>query len=320
MVAYGDYILNEIRAARELNRWIDGEDLRAYVTDFFQLYYPGCAFRQVEHGSAEYEIKLSNDAKLQIEQFIREKRLTATRLTQNLTQPALYRFENRTIAETRYRTELITQFHPLVRFVSASIEKSNVQLRPAVGVCLPLGACGECFRTGIHVLAVARWSLDGLHAVEKLAFATARLDSAPGELNSVEAERLAAACARHGSDWFEARTTVDFDAAVRIADHDLFGALEKQFEEYVEDVRRQNEDRADLQLKTLDRHLTKKRHQMVATRDQHESLGRSSLVKATEGRIHALENRIAQRRLKIENDRAIRYRNDEVLLALVNVV
>ncbi len=113
---------------------------------------------------------------------------------------------------------------------------------------------------------------------------------------------------------------VDVDAAVRVADHDLFGELEKQFEEYIEDVRRQNEDRADLQLKNLDRHLTKKRHQMLATRNQHELLGRSSLVKATEGRIYALENRIAQRRLKIEKNRVIRYRNDEVLVALVNVV
>ncbi len=179
LVAYGDYILNEIRAAHELNRWIDGEDLRAYVTDFFQLYYPGCVFRQVERESAEYEIKLSNAANQELEQLIREKRLTTTRLTENLAQPALYRFENRTIAKTRHRTELITQFHPLVRFVSASIEKSNVQLRPAVAVRLPLSACSDCFSTGTHVLAVARWSLEGLHAVEKLAFATARLDSAP---------------------------------------------------------------------------------------------------------------------------------------------
>jgi len=60
LVAYGDYILNEVRAARELNRWIDGDDLRAYVTDFFQVHYPGCAFRQLEQGGAAYEIQLSN--------------------------------------------------------------------------------------------------------------------------------------------------------------------------------------------------------------------------------------------------------------------
>ena len=176
-----------------MNRWIDGEDLRAYVTDFLQLYYPGCTFHQVEQGGAEYEIQLSNAAKQDIEQFIRQKRLITTRLTQNLTQAARYRFENRTVAETRQGSETITQFHPLVRFVSASIEKSKEQLRPAVGVRLPASACVDGFRTGIHVLAVARWSVEGLQAVEKLAFATARLDGAPSDLTSVEAERLACA-------------------------------------------------------------------------------------------------------------------------------
>ena len=52
LVAYGDYILNEVRAARELNRWINGEDLKAYVTDFFHLHYPGSVFRQVAEGGA----------------------------------------------------------------------------------------------------------------------------------------------------------------------------------------------------------------------------------------------------------------------------
>ena len=112
---------------------------------------------------------------------------------------------------------------------------------------------------------------------------------------------------------------MDAEVAVRIADDDLFGELEMQFEEYVEDAKRQNEDRADLQLKNLERHLSKQRQQMLAIRNRHELLGRNSLVRATEGRIHALENRIAQRRLKIENNRVIRYRSDEVLLALVNV-
>jgi hypothetical protein len=320
LVAYGDYILNEVRAARELNRWIEGEDLRAYVTDFFQVHYPGCVFRQLEQETTECEIQLSNRAKQDIEQFIRDKRLTTTRLTQNVTQPARCRFENRTVAETGYHGEVISQFHPLVRFVSMSIDKSQEQLRPAVAVRLPARMCGGGFSPGVHVLAVARWSVEGLQDLEKLAFAAASMDKQDHEIPRADAERLASACARHGSDWFEANTTVDVDLAVRIADDYLFADLEKEFEEYVEDVRRQNEDRADLQLKNLERHLNNQRRQMLAVLDRHKLLGRESLVKATEGRIHALESRMEQRTLKIETNRIIRYRNDEVLVALVNAI
>ena len=320
LVAYGDYILNEVRAARELNRWITGEDLRAYVTDFFQLQYPGCVFRQVNRENHEYHMQLSNAAKQELERFIRDKRLPATSLTQNLTQPLLCRFENRAVTERQYRCEVISQFHPLVRFVSASIHNSRQQLRPAVSLRLPASECSESLAIGIYVLAVARWSVEGLQSVEKLAFAAARLNNPDDVISRIEAELLASACARHGLEWFEVKTAVDIDLATHIADEKLFGELEVEFEEYVEDVRRQNEDRADLQLKNLERHLTSQRQQMISVRDRHQSHGRDSLVKATEGRIQALQNRMEQQRIRIENNRMIKYRNDEVLVALVNAV
>ena len=194
-----------------------------------------------------------------------------------------------------------------------SIEHGGEQLRPAVAVRLPAGVCELDLKSDVYVLAVARWSIEGLQAVEKLAFAAARLEKSANELTGNDAERLASACARHGQDSFEGKMTVDIDSGVLIADDRLFGQLEIEFEEYVEDVRRQNADRADLQLNNLERHLTNQRQQMLRVRDQHASAGADSLVKATEGRIRALENRIEQRRLKIEKNRVVRHRNDEVL-------
>jgi len=320
LVAYGDYILNEVRAARELSRWIDGQDLRAYVTDFFQLYYPGCVFRQLNADGANYEVELTSTAKHDVEQFIQKNRLPNTRLTQNSSRFVLCLFENKTVGGTKLQSEVVTQFHPIVRFVSASIIERDEQLRPAVGVRIPMNVCGIDCAPGVHLLAVARWSVDGVHAVEKLAFAAARLDSAADPITGTDAEQLAAACARHASDWFEAKSTVDIDRAVDLADNVLFGGLEEEFNEYVEDMRRHNEDRADLQLRNLERHLESQQSKLQQIRDRHKQLGRDSLVKATEGRMNALVRRMEQRRLRIDSQRDFRYRNDEVLLAIVNVV
>ena len=55
LVAYGDYILNQVKAARELHRWISGDDIRRYVFDYLRLHYPGCELRQIEPGSLLYE-------------------------------------------------------------------------------------------------------------------------------------------------------------------------------------------------------------------------------------------------------------------------
>lgn len=319
LVAYGDYILNEVQAARELSRWIEGEDLRSYVTDFFRLHYPGCTFRQIEEGGLNFDVQLSNVAKQDIEQFVRAKRLGATTLTQNLSRPVKCRFENRPTTGEDGNVEVVTQFHPIVRFVSESINEREEQLRPAVGIRLTADLCSDICDAGTYALAVARWSVEGLQAIERLAFAGARLDAECDLLVGTDVERLASICAHHGRDWFEARSNVDLTEAVAIADEELFGNLEEQFEEFVEDIRRQNDDRADLQLRNLERHLDRQQRKLGDVREQHRLKGRDSLVKATEGRIQALANRIEQRRLKIDSQRDVRYRNDEVMVALVHV-
>ena len=40
LVAYGDYLLTHIQAARELNRWITGDDIYRYVSDYLRVHYP----------------------------------------------------------------------------------------------------------------------------------------------------------------------------------------------------------------------------------------------------------------------------------------
>jgi hypothetical protein len=320
LVAYGDYILNQVQAARELNRWITGTDLRIYVTDFFGLHYPGCSFQQLDGFGFDFDIQLSNEAKQDVEAFAKAERLPATRLTQNVARPVRCRFENRIIPRADGPVECITQFHPVVRFISREIRERAEQIRPAVSLQLDRTTCDFPLAPGTYALCVSRWSVEGLQSVEKLAFAHARIGGEPVVGDEADAERLASACAAHATDWFEARNVIDLERCVTIADNELFGRLEERFDAFVEDVRRQNEDRADLQLKTLHRHLHNQRRKLEAVRDKHRLFERESLVRATEGRIQALENRIQRKQLEIEGRRNIRFHNEEVLVALVKII
>lgn len=320
LVAYGDYILNQVQAARELNRWITGTDLRIYVTDFFGLHYPGCSFQQLDGSGFDFDIQLSNEAKQNVEAFAKSERLPATRLVQNVARPVRCRFENRIIHSADGPVECITQFHPVVRFISREIREGAEQIRPAVSLQLDRTTCDLPFAPGTYALCVSRWSVEGLQSVEKLAFAHARIGEEPVVGDEADAERLVSACAAHATDWFEARNVIDLERCVAIADNELFGRLEERFDAFVEDVRRQNEDRADLQLKTLHRHLDNQRRKLEAVREKHRLFERESLVKATEGRIQALENRIQRKQLEIGNRRNIRYYNEEVLVALVKII
>ena len=69
LVAYGDYILNQVKAAREMKRWVTGEDLCNYVADFLNLHYTGCTLKRLAADAPDYEVRLTNQAKQDLEDF-----------------------------------------------------------------------------------------------------------------------------------------------------------------------------------------------------------------------------------------------------------
>lgn len=322
LVAYGDYILNQIQAAKDLNRRIIGEDLRTYVIDYCHSHYPGCDFHQTEPGSIEYDITLSPAAKQDLEEYIRGQNLpTTTRLTQNTSRPVRCRFENRTTTDTSHTHELISQFHPLVRLVSASIAERGEQLTPAVSATLRREHVSDSgLAVGTYLLAASRWWVRGLQTVERLVFAACPLDRPDRALDPEDAERLANAAAAFGNDWFTCKHDIDLGRASRILLEHLFDQLEADYEAFVQDISRQNEDRADLQLTNLRRHVEHKGRQLRGMIAEQKALGKDRVVRMNEGRLQAMENRVERQELAIEKRRLITSDQQPVLAALLRVV
>ena len=320
LVAYGDYILQQVHAAKELNRQILGPDLRTYVIDYLKAYQPGCRIQQYSGSELEYGLRLTPNLQQDLEDYIRDRRLhTFTRLTRGAASEVPCRFENRTQSAAGERSELINQFHPLVRFISDDISERAEQLRPAVAITMPRSVVPKVsLESGDYLVAASRWSVSGLQANEKLVFAATPLFAAEA-LDAQTAERLANAAAQHGIRWHEAVQHVDLVAAAALADERLFARLQTEYEDYVADIKRQNEDRADLQIRNLHRHRDQQRNQLDSIRQEHASRGRTSLIKATEGRIQAMENRFERRERAVEKGRRLISSDEEVFAALVHL-
>jgi len=320
LVAYGDYILSQVQAARDLHRWITGEDLRAYVMDFFGLHYPGCSFHQKKSDEPFFEVSLSQRARHDLSEYIRKNRLyQPTRLMQTVSSSTRCRFENRVTGELRGHEEIISQFHPLVRFVSSQIHEKADQLRPSVAVTVDRSRLPGQFSPGIYVIGAAMWSVQGLQTTEKLVFEAWRWSPDRQRLERPEAEQLAVVSASCGADWYDAASTVDLAAVYDLANNDVFGGLSDDYESFVEEIAAQNADRISLQEATLSRHLDNQMNKLRQTRWAHEYAGRASLVKATEGRMKALEDRIGRQRLVIADRKKLTHRFEEILVALINV-
>lgn len=320
LVAYGDYILNQVRAARELRRVITGADLEAYVIDFFQERYTGCSFRLIDVASRTYEIALSPEAKADFGVFLERNRLSRfSVLSRPSAGAARCRFENRVGGDRRDRAEIISQVHPLVRFVSASIRALAAKDRvfyPASALTISTAAGLDA---GVYVFAVHRWAIDGIIAREDLHFEVCSMDTPDWVLDEEDAERFVVTAAMEGRDWLEVGARLNLEAASELA-----FALERgahgRFQTFVKRMRSENDDRFDLQARNLADHLERQLAKLQEILGRHRAAGRLKLIPPTEGRIRKLRDNVEIKSRKLEQGRdSFTARQELVAMGVINV-
>lgn len=317
LVAYGDYILNHVQEVRDLHRWVSGRDIRRYVFDHLRLHYRGCEF--VKISPSVFDIELSANAKFDLDDFIRRADLPSTTRLASATTLVRCRFDNTVAPSAPGAEEVISQFHPLVKMVRNRIDGGKQQITPAVSLKLTRSAVDAGIESGVHVLAVACWSFRGLQSIDKLAYAVRPLDHVEGGVEPEVAEHLAVAAIAKGRDWPEARNAVDLDRASAVA-HELLEGLYQRYETLEREIVARNEDRADVQLRSLEQHRTRRATSLQETLRKHRSLGRIPLVKATQGQLNALEKRFDQQRMRIDRRRRVASSSDDIAIAIINVV
>ncbi len=314
LAAYGDYILRQVHAARELHRSISAEDLRSYVTDFFGVHYVGSEFRQHTDEPMRFGVSLSADARHDFGAYLRKWQLAAlTRLAGDAVRHVPCRFENTAVPDARGREEVISQFHPLVRFISERLDEPDQRRRPAVAIRLPAGELGGRISPGRYVFSLQRWAVRGLRDMERLCYAAAPLDAGAEPLEPEAAERLVGAAVARGTAWPGARGAVDLGAAVQIVEDACLSPSDAKFKRYVKEVGAENSDRAEVQERMLDEQYRNQRARLDELLARYRREGRTRMLPPTEGRLRALEMRTERRRRAIAERRELRHSPAEVI-------
>lgn len=323
LVAYGDYILNQVKAARELKRLITGQDIEAYVVDYVQEHYPGSRFMLVDPQTKTYDVELSPVAKAELASFVERNRLQRfTALHRASSGAQRCRFENKVATPGARRLELLGQLHPLVRFVSgelrARIERGERPFWPVVGVRIP-SHLAEGISAGQYAFVVLHWSVQALQAREHLQYAAVPIsDAAP--LSDDDAERLIVGAIVSGEEWLEAKTRVEVDLErAAEATVDLFASGNERYGEFVARATDENADRVNVQIAALERHLGNQVTKLEDIQQRLLAAGRRSLALATIGRITKLKERVHIRRARIESGREVKARQDLICVGVIKV-
>jgi hypothetical protein len=189
---------------------------------------------------------------------------------------------------------------------------------PAVAVELSAEGAPSSIAAGTYVFSVQRWQVRGLQDLEKLHFAAVQMGAAGSLLDPDRAEELVLAAASRGTEWPGAHD-LDLTLVVRAVNEACLGRSDDAYDLWIAEITDQNEDRADIQERTLESHLRNQLAKLETVRDRHRRHSRSSLVSATEGRMGALRNRVEQRKLEIGARRQLQHRKDEIAVGLIRV-
>ena len=306
MMAHGQHVIERIEAAQELARRVTEDDLLVYVRDYLADYCPGHQFLQDANDRDLVTVRLPTEVAAQFTEYLRDEGLLGkTALDRGRTTRV--RFLNRISEQYRYSEEILHQFHPLVRFITHGLRDQNEHFYPLTAVEVQ-GTQGDEFQRGDYTYYVRSWVFQGVREEEVLSVAAFRLDD--GTLLDEETSEVLLQRARlSGVDWVGASNEIHQKPVLERFEH-AEEVLDQRYRDALASKKNENEDRARFQMDSVDRYLKRRLATLTEILGTHEVLGRTSLVRATQGQIDKLKERMTVRKQKIVNRaKVVPYKN-----------
>ncbi|MGH8162004.1 MAG: helicase-related protein, partial [Gammaproteobacteria bacterium] len=287
MIAHGGYILEQVQAAHDFKKRITSEDLMVYVGDYLNRYSKGHVFQQLSNQELDFDVQLPPELAGKLDAFMRNERLYGqTSLATG--DKVRCRFQNK-LTPPSAKQETISQFHPLIRFISKDLALKDEAYFPLVAVEVDWQDESVQLASGVYAFAVRRWSFSGLKQEEQIQARVVRLGDgdvlgADQSLDLLNRARVT------GSDWLSADAEVD-GAQVEEALDQCGDLLEKDFRQVSSDKELENSDRVNFQVKAAKQHRDRQLAIQESVLAEYRQTGKKRLIPALEGKIRRIGER-----------------------------
>ena len=316
LIAHNQYILKEIHAAKELQRHISSPDLTDYFIDYFSAQYPGTRIRQLKQDRLKYAITLSAEANTDLSHFMRQAKIQrpAGLIKAPGKEPISFIFDNKLKKAGPYE-EVIDQFHPAIRFINAALRKETETLFPVAIEVSKLEA--GALPAGTYGFIVKCWRVTGVRDSERLAYAALHLPTNE-MLPEEKAEQLINTAARTGKDWPAARNRIEIDIFGKACDR-CEDNLMKAYDDYIDGIKRENEDRADVLEETAKNHFQGQIEKIKQQIEDYRQQGKLRMIPANRGKIEKLKDRLEKRLQEIADGRDIHHSTSDAALGIIEI-
>jgi hypothetical protein len=317
LAAYGDYILRQVQASHQMQRWIKAEEIERYMLDFFRKCFPRSQLQGIDPRHHSYDLSLDHDALYEFDRFLQLKNLTSqTRL--NTIQRRHLRFDNRSFLRPSAGEEVVSQSHPLVRFAAAKIRSDNLSRCVPVAIQLNSRNAPDSFSTGAYAFNVQRWQVTGIRELEKLHFLAAPLAPGSAPMDQTEAERLLEFAMAQGEDWRDPGLDVDLAQVTGLVSR-LDDTASDEFIRFEQQCIDENADRARIQLMAIDRFEARRLQKLNEVLRTHMDHGRASLAEAMHGQITKLKERCELQRRQIKSRARTEAEYHQICFGLIRI-
>lgn len=310
LVAHGDYIIQKVKAAADFRQRISPEDLLRYVRFFLEKYSQGHTMTSVDPSNHLYEIKLSPNIAAEYGEYaLAKKSYGATKLHSGRTVKC--QFANK-VHKLSPHIEQISQFHPLIRFISSFLDIQNEPFYPLVSAKLPIERT-KGVPPGVYAFAVSRWRFEGVRVDEEIKARVMPLcqgdmqHALPAD-HSLELVNMVRA---EGDDWLSIANHGSEISGLEDAIFECFDQLADDFDEFSSLKEDENYDRVSFQIASIKRNRKRRLATLYAVLSGHEEKN-PSLVPATKKRIENFNSRCDVQIEKYEMRKALKRSQDQI--------
>ena len=315
LIAHGGYILEQVQAAHEFKKRITEQDLISYVKDYLDKYSQGLyQFLQPDPDALMFNIKLSSRTAVALEEFIREKKLHGqTRLATG--EEVRCQFINK-VGRSKQRIEPISQFHPLIRFISQDLRNRNEAFYPLVAITVPGGRSGGV-SPGHYAFSVSLWTFAGLGVEEDLRARAVALSN-NDMLDSDVSWDLVNTARVNGKDWLSVINEVNAQVLEQAID-DCGIRLEQDFNTTSRERKNENADRVSFQIQSAERHRDRQLNTHYEVLEKLRSRGNHRLIPARQGLIRNVKERFDVQVEKLRNKAELGCAQFDVCIGVISV-
>ena len=314
LVAHGDTILQKVKAAKEMGRFVRSSDLLHYVNDFLNTVYRGCDLQIDNADTLEGSIRLTTDAADAFTEFLKNNpRQKRSRIASSNSQAVKCRFQNSTIQEPGL--EIIDQNHSLIRFISKEIQMGKAPRFPVI-TC-EIDSTQVSTKPGDYAFAIRRWSFSGAKTSEILVMKAINTHTKM-PLSDEESERLINTVSVEGRNLAGGCNQLEITECIEQLGEILY-KLDTEGNDYYATAKLQNIDFISQQIVSFEEFISSKIKDIQETIYKLRVANKTRVIPAHEGRIRKNRELLRIKKEQLDSQKKFSFDPRDICLGVIRV-